>query len=177
MKTGVLQLNPVVGDLTGNARKIVNAAREAAALGADLCLTSEMALTGYPPRDLLLYSGFIERVRQEAEKVAEALADGPPLLLGAVEANRSGMGKPVSNCALWCVDGKIVKSVRKTLLPTYDVFDEARYFEPAPTGDPDNNIIEFGGRNIAVTICEDAWNDKDYWDARTYPRDPLEEAA
>ncbi|MCJ2165636.1 MULTISPECIES: NAD+ synthase [unclassified Pseudodesulfovibrio] len=176
MKIGVLQLNPVVGDLKGNAAGIARAAQEAKRLGADLCLTSEMALTGYPPRDLLLYGGFVERTWAQAEALARELADGPPLLLGAVEKNDTGLGKPVFNCALWCEGGEIRQSVRKTLLPTYDVFDEARYFEPAPTGNPGQNIIEFNGLTLAVTICEDAWNDKDYWEQCSYSRDPLEEA-
>jgi NAD+ synthetase len=177
MKIGVLQLNPIVGDLDGNAARILDAARRAHSLGADLCVTSEMALTGYPPRDLLLYEGFVDRVRDRAGELAKALKDGPPLLLGAVERNCCGQGKPVFNCALFCEGGEIKRSVRKTLLPTYDVFDEARYFEPAPAGDPEANIIRTGGLTLAVTICEDAWNDKDYWDTRTYARDPLEEAA
>ncbi|MGE4194320.1 MAG: NAD+ synthase [Pseudodesulfovibrio sp.] len=176
MKIGVLQLNPVVGDIDGNAAKIVAAYRRATALGADLCMTPEMALTGYPPRDLLLYARFVERVGERALALARELADSPPLLLGAVEPN-PGTGKQVFNCALWCEAGAIRKSVRKTLLPTYDVFDEARYFEPAPEGNERANIVEFNGRTLAVSICEDAWNDKDYWDARTYSRDPLEEAA
>jgi len=177
MKIGILQINPIVGDLSGNAGKIRNAVAEAARLGADLCLTPEMALTGYPPRDLLLYDGFISRTRAEAEALARDLADGPPLLLGAVEANRTGQGKPLFNAALWCEGGEIRRSFRKTLLPTYDVFDEARYFEPAPAGDGRQNILDYNGRTIAVTICEDAWNDKDFWDTRIYARDPLAEAA
>ena len=177
MKIGVLQLNPVVGDLQGNSARILRAAKEAAGQGADFCLTPEMALTGYPPRDLLLYSGFVDRTREAAERLARDLKDGPPLLLGAVQRNDTGQGKPVFNCALWCEGGEIRRVFRKTLLPTYDVFDEARYFEPAPTGNPEANILRFGGRTIAVTICEDAWNDKDYWDIRSYARDPLEDAA
>lgn len=177
MKIGVLQLNPIVGDLSGNSAKIIEAAKHAASQGAELCLTSEMALTGYPPRDLLLYDGFISRVLPEAKAVAMALKDGPALLLGSVERNDSGMGKPVYNCALFCKEGKVRQIFRKTLLPTYDVFDEARYFEPAPTGNPEANILRFNNKTLAVTICEDAWNDKDYWDQRSYTRDPLENAA
>nr|WP_321513248.1 NAD+ synthase [uncultured Pseudodesulfovibrio sp.] len=177
MKIGVLQLNPVVGDIIGNAARIADAAKEAARRGVDLCMTSEMALTGYPPRDLLLYGSFVARARQQAEELARVLKDAPPLLLGSVEQNIRGQGKPAFNCALFCEDGKIRQTIRKTLLPTYDVFDEARYFEPAPTGSSENNILRFNGRTIAVTICEDAWNDKDYWDTRSYARDPLEEAA
>jgi len=177
MKIGVLQLNPVVGDLEGNAAKIAAAVRKAALSGADFCVTSELALTGYPPRDLLLYGGFVERAYAVAETLAHDLADTVPLLLGSVVENTSGQGKMVYNCALWCESGEIRKVVRKTLLPTYDVFDEARYFEPAPGGDPTANIVEFAGKTLGVTICEDAWNDKDYWDARTYSHDPLEAIA
>jgi NAD+ synthetase len=177
MKIGVLQLNPVVGDIDGNCAAIRRAAAEAKALGADLCLTPELAVTGYPPRDLLLYDGFVTRARDAAAGLARDLGDGPPLLLGGVEVNPCGVGKPVFNCAFWCRDGEIRRVFRKTLLPTYDVFDEARYFEPAPTGDPAANVLHHGGRTIAVTICEDAWNDKDYWETRGYSRDPLEEAA
>lgn len=177
MKIGILQLNPVVGDIEGNRARIVRAAKKAAVLGANFCLTPEMALTGYPPRDLLLYAGFVDRTWEAAQALALELKDGPPLLVGAVQRNDTGQGKPVFNCALWCESGEICHVFRKTLLPTYDVFDEARYFEPAPTGTPEANILRFDGRTIAVTICEDAWNDKDYWDTRTYARDPLEDAA
>ncbi len=177
MKIGVLQLNPVVGDLDGNAAMIDRAVREAARLGAECCLTSELALTGYPPRDLLLYDAFVDRARARADRLAADLADTVPLLLGCVEKNTTGQGKPVFNCALWCEGGVVRRTFRKTLLPTYDVFDEVRYFEPAPTGDSRSNVLDFCGHTIAVTICEDIWNDKDYWERRNYDRDPLEEAA
>lgn len=177
MKISVLQLNPVVGDLEGNTAKIIAAVREAAKSGADFCVSSELALPGYPPRDLLLYETFVEQARQQVEVIARELKDGPPLLLGSLERNTSGYGKPVYNCALWCEGGEVRQTIRKTLLPTYDVFDEARYFEPAPPGDPKANILEYKGKTISVSICEDAWNDKDYWDTRTYARDPLAEAA
>ena len=177
MKIGILQINPVVGDLDGNAAKVEASVREAARLGADFCLTPELALTGYPPRDLLLYDAFVDRARNRADELAADLADTVPLLLGCVEKNVSGTGKPVFNCGLWCESGAVRRTFRKTLLPTYDVFDEARYFEPAPPGDPFANILEFSGHTLAVTICEDTWNDKDYWERRHYGRDPLEEAA
>ncbi|ADU64266.1 MAG: NAD+ synthase [Pseudodesulfovibrio sp.] len=181
MKIGVLQLNPVVGDIEGNCAAIRQGVAEARSLGADLCLTPEMAVTGYPPRDLLLYGGFVARARGAADALARELEDdapgGTPLLLGGVEPNPCNLGKPVFNAAFWCEGGAVRRVFRKTLLPTYDVFDEARYFEPAPTGDQAGNILRFKGRTIAVTICEDAWNDKDYWETRSYARDPLEEAA
>ncbi|WP_243544355.1 NAD+ synthase [Pseudodesulfovibrio tunisiensis] len=177
MKIGVLQLNPLVGDLDANADRIVRAAREAAQQGADFSMTPELALCGYPPRDLLLYERFTARVHEVAQRIARELADLPPLLLGAVCPNESGPGKPVFNCAYWCESGRIAATVRKTLLPTYDVFDEARYFEPAPESDGSANIVEFRGRKIAVTVCEDAWNDKEFWEKPPYGRDPLELAA
>lgn len=177
MKTGVLQINSIVGDIEGNARKIREAVIEAKQLGADFCMTSEMALTGYPPRDLLLYDGFVGQAEAAAKQLATDLKDTLPLLLGTVTRNTTGQGKPVYNCAVWCKNGDLVATFYKSLLPTYDVFDEARYFEPAPMGNSTANILEFQGKTIAVTICEDAWNDKDYWDRRTYTRDPLEEAS
>ncbi len=177
MKIGVLQINPVVGDLDGNAAKICDGVREAQRLGADFCVTSELALTGYPPRDLLLYESFIDKAEAAAGGLARELKDAPPLLLGTVGKNSTGHGKSVFNCAFWCTGGDIRQVIRKTLLPTYDVFDEARYFEPAPGNNPGENILKFNESTIAITICEDAWNDKDYWDTRAYQYDPLEVAA
>ena len=172
MKIGVLQLNPVVGDLEGNAAKIDAGVREAARLGAEWCLTSELALTGYPPRDLLLYEGFVDQARAVAEHLARDLADAVPLLLGSVEKNTTGQGKPSFNCALWCEGGSIRQTFRKTLLPTYDVFDEARYFEPAPAGDDRANILEFGGQTIGVTICERSTWDSAWFSACWRPPPP-----
>ncbi len=176
MKIGILQLNPVVGDIQGNSKRILEAVRKAEAMGVDFCITPELALTGYPPRDMLLYGGFIHKVENSAAQLATELKDSIPVLLGSVETNRSGTGKPVYNCALWLKDGAVRQSFKKTLLPTYDVFDEARYFEPASDNAEANNILIFKDRKFAVTICEDAWNDKDFWETRTYDRDPLEEA-
>ncbi|WP_147822647.1 NAD+ synthase [Salidesulfovibrio onnuriiensis] len=177
MKIGILQLNPVVGDIQGNSRRILEAARKAASLGADFCITPELALTGYPPRDMLLYGGFIRKVEQAAAQLARDLEDSVPLLLGSVEINRSGAGKPVYNCAQWLEKGEVRQTFRKTLLPTYDVFDEARYFEPASENAEKNNLLKFKDKKFAVTICEDAWNDKDFWETQAYNRDPLEAAA
>jgi NAD+ synthetase len=178
MKIGILQINPVVGDLEGNCARILDAAKKAAAQGADFSIAPELALIGYPPRDLLLYAGFVRKAELAAEQLAGQLADLPPLLMGSVLANHSDTGKPVYNAALWLRDGTIERSFHKSLLPTYDVFDEARYFEPAPKSESGSaNILEFMGRKMAVTICEDAWNDKDFWETRPYHTDPLEQAA
>lgn len=178
MKIGVLQINPVVGDLEGNAQRIIDAAQKAAAAGAAWCMTSELALTGYPPRDLLLYPGFVAKAQETVLRVAEALASSLPVLLGAVEANVAGEGKPAYNSAFWCMDGEIVRTFRKSLLPSYDVFDEDRYFESAfneaGRATRPRNVFSFMGRKIGVTICEDAWNDKNFWPVRTYHEDPVE---
>ncbi len=178
MLIGLLQINPVVGDLQGNAALVEAAYARAVALGADLCLTPELALTGYPPRDMLLYAGFCQAAWAAAEALAvrihEAHPGGPALVLGCPEPNRSGQGKALFNAALWCEGGVIRERIRKSLLPTYDVFDEARYFEPAPFGV--SGVVEYRGRKLAVTICEDLWNDKDYWPHRLYPVDPVEAA-
>ncbi|HWR02685.1 MAG TPA: NAD+ synthase [Humidesulfovibrio sp.] len=178
MRLGLLQLNPKVGDLRGNAARVEAAYERAAALGAELCVTPELALTGYPPRDMLLYTGFARAARAEAEALAARLhakfPNGPALLLGCPELNATGQGKALFNAALWCEAGAIRHSFRKSLLPTYDVFDEARYFEPAPAGDA--NVLRYRGVVLGITICEDLWNDKDYWPHRLYPVDPVEAA-
>ena len=182
MHIGLLQINPVVGDITGNAARIEAAYATALADThggrADLCLTPELALTGYPPRDMLLYDGFSRAAFAEAEALARRLFErfpaGPALVLGCPEPNVSGRGKALFNAALWCEAGVVRARIRKSLLPTYDVFDEARYFEPAPFGVP--GVVEYRGLKFGVTICEDLWNDKDYWPHRLYPVDPVEAA-
>ncbi|SNS09876.1 NAD+ synthase (glutamine-hydrolysing) [Humidesulfovibrio mexicanus] len=179
MRVGLLQLNPKVGDLAGNAARVEAAYARAAAQGAELCLTPELAMTGYPPRDMLLYAGFARAAFAEAEQLAARLGQrfpgGPALLLGCPEPNASGRGKALYNAALLCEGGSIRARFRKALLPTYDVFDEARYFEP---GDASGaaRIMTHRGVRLCVTICEDLWNDKDYWPHRLYPVDPVEAA-
>jgi len=179
VRIGLLQLNPKVGDLRGNAARVEAAYARAVSLGAELCLTPELALTGYPARDMLLYAGFAQAAWTEALGLAARLhqkfPDGPALVLGCPEINASGQGKGLYNAALWCEAGAIRRTFRKSLLPTYDVFDEARYFEPgAPSGG--SGVMAYRGVTLAVTICEDLWNDKDYWPHRLYPVDPVEAA-
>ncbi|MDQ7835996.1 MAG: NAD+ synthase [Humidesulfovibrio sp.] len=179
LKIGLLQINPVVGDLKGNAALVEAAYATAAASGAELCLTPELALTGYPPRDLLLYDGFCRAAFAGAEALARRLAerfpDGPALVLGCPEPNDTGQGKALFNAALWCEAGGIRARIRKSLLPTYDVFDEARYFEAGNAQDG-AGVVEYRGLKFGVSICEDLWNDKDYWPHRLYPVDPVEAA-
>jgi NAD+ synthase/NAD+ synthase (glutamine-hydrolysing) len=171
VKIALLQLNPTVGDLEGNARLIADAVREAGARGADLAVTSELALVGYLPRDLLLGTGFVERSWERLERLARELAGHPPALVGLPEPNAADEGKPLFNAAALARDGRIDGRFRKSLLPTYDVFDEDRYFEPFHGP----QILEIGGRQLGISICEDIWNDRDFWKRRRYHHDPVEE--
>jgi NAD+ synthase (glutamine-hydrolysing) len=164
MKIALLQLNPTVGDLKGNAALISDAARSAK---ADLAVTSELALLGYPPRDLLLNSDFISDSWKVLGELASTLS-GTPILIGLAEPNPSDVGRPLFNSAALLREGLIERTFRKTLLPTYDVFDEDRYFEPGI----DSQILEMDGFKLGISICEDIWNDKDFWQRKRYHIDP-----
>ncbi len=169
MKIALLQLNLLVGDVEGNAAAVLAAARHGAEAGASLLVTSELAISGYPPRDLLLQEGFLERCAAAVAELARELAGGPPLLVGTPTANDGPTGKPCRNSAALCREGVVAALFHKSLLPTYDVFDEARYFEPSP--EPDR--FELDGRSVGVTICEDIWNDPDFWPRPNYAGDPI----
>ncbi|MDD5774037.1 MAG: NAD+ synthase [bacterium] len=173
MKFALLQLNLTVGDIDGNAVKIINAVKTAKEQKAELCVTSELALLGYPPRDLLLDQTFIKRAWRKLEEIAEALKDAPPVLIGIAEPNLTGQGRPLYNSAVLLSSGKILNKFHKILLPTYDVFDEARYFEPSFSP----QYFELGGTKIGISICEDIWNDKDFWKTKRYDYDPVESLA
>ncbi|MFB3766351.1 MAG: NAD+ synthase [Methanotrichaceae archaeon] len=168
MKLALLQLNPTVGDLAGNANLITHAVQ---GIDADLAITSELALLGYPPRDLLLNADFINRSWQVLENLAKELSGCIPVLVGLSEPNPASEGRPLFNSAALLQEGRIVRTFHKTLLPTYDVFDEDRYFEP----EYEPQILELGGVKIGVSICEDIWNDRDFWKRRRYHTDPIEE--
>src|SRR5512137_2300694 len=129
MKLALLQLNPTVGDLKGNAEKIAGKVRQ---VEADLAITSELSLLGYPPRDLLFNADFIKRSLDVLRQLAADLANYPPVLVGFAEPNTEEVGRPLFNAAALLQRGKVRRTFYKTLLPTYDVFDEDRYFEPAP---------------------------------------------
>jgi len=153
MKIGLLQLNPVAGDISGNAAQIRQAAWRAAKAGAALCVTSEMALTGCPPRDLLLMPAFVDKARDELARMAVALEHGPALLVGTVD--RSGVSsKPLVNCAALAVNGVVGAIYPKNLLPAHGVFDEGRYFYPGSCP----GLVTMRGLRIGVAIGEDAWN-------------------
>jgi NAD+ synthase/NAD+ synthase (glutamine-hydrolysing) len=171
VKIALLQINPTVGDLEGNARLIADAAREAGAKGADVAVTPELALVGYLPRDLLLSGDFVARGWERLHELAVSLADAPPTLIGLPEPNPADEGRPLFNAAALVRQGAVAHRFRKALLPTYDVFDEDRYFEPFHGP----QTIDIAGRRLGISICEDIWNDRDFWKRRRYHHDPVEE--
>jgi NAD+ synthase (glutamine-hydrolysing) len=168
MRIGLAQLNPTVGDLAGNTARLLAAYRELVAAGAELVVTPELAVCGYPPRDLLLRTRFVQDVENATAELAAATGD-VPLLVGTVVANPSDTGRRAFNAAAFCHHGRIQQLAKKCLLPTYDVFDEDRYFEPAtaPT------VIVHAGRRIGVTICEDIWANESPGDQRLHKLDPV----
>lgn len=152
MRIGLAQINPIVGDLAGNRRLIEAAYQALVAQGAGLVVFPELAVSGYPPRDLLFKQRFVADVEATTREIAAGVG-AVPAVIGYTETNPTGLGRPCYNAAAFCHAGRIVASARKCLLPTYDVFDEDRYFEPAPAP----TVVEFGGRRIGLTICEDIW--------------------
>ena len=178
MRVALCQLDPTVGALEENAARVLDAARRAAADGARLAVFSELVLTGYPPDDLLLRGGFLDT---HDAVLARLVAELPPqlaVLLGVVERNPDAArvgGRPIFNAALLCEGGERRVVARKSLLPTYDVFDEERYFEAWAR--PEDNVFVLDGRRFGVTICEDAWNDPEFFEQRQYPLDPVARVA
>ncbi|MBI5775706.1 MAG: NAD+ synthase, partial [Verrucomicrobia bacterium] len=172
MKIALAQLNTTVGDFAGNERKIRDAYDRAVAAGAELVIAPELAVTGYPPRDLLQNKEFVARNLATLDRLA-ASTGKVGLLIGFVGRNEKRPGRELTNAAALLQNGRIVATRTKTLLPTYDVFDEDRYFEPAT----ENQIIEFNERKIGVTICEDVWNDEGFWRERRYRRNPAADLA
>ena len=166
MKIGFAQINPTVGDLRGNCELIIGAYQRLAAAGAELVLTPELAITGYPPQDLVFKSRFVPENLALLEKLHSRVGD-TALLVGFVDRNE-GRGKPFHNAAALLERGKPIRKTYKSLLPTYDVFDEDRYFEPATRVEP----FEAHGRKIGVTICEDIWTD-DYLPRPLYDIEPV----
>jgi NAD+ synthetase len=170
MKIALGQINPTIGDFAGNLARMADFHRQAAAQGAELVLFPELAICGYPPRDLLLKPQFVTDNLAALERLASRL-QGPPVIVGFVDRVDAGEGKPLYNAAAVIEGGRVTRRVHKTLLPTYDVFDEGRYFSPGETNEP----FSLCGRRVGVTICEDIWNDEDFWPVRLYRRDPIKE--
>lgn len=171
MKIGFLQLNSTIGDFTANVKKLLAGYEKAVAGGAEFVLAPELFLCGYPPRDLLLRADFIDANLNALNETAKKT--GPvPLCAGYVDRNPERPGRALRNAAAILQNGKIAWRTSKCLLPTYDVFDEDRYFEPSKMIVP----FEFNGAKQGITICEDIWNDEDFWPDRLYRRDPVKEA-
>jgi NAD+ synthase (glutamine-hydrolysing) len=171
MKIAAAQINPTVGDIAGNVEKILTHIGRAKELGAQLVVFPELAITGYPPRDLLERPSFVDQNIEALNQLAEKAKD-IAVIVGYVEKNPVPEGKPLYNAAALLADGVLDHVTYKTLLPTYDVFDEARYFEPAGGTTP----VKIGGQKVALTICEDIWTDE-LCGPRKYPKDPLAEMA
>ncbi|MGE5082385.1 MAG: NAD+ synthase [Acidobacteriota bacterium] len=169
MKIALGQINPTVGDFSGNATKIIDFSRRAQAAGAGLIVFPELSVCGYPPRDLVERPSFVTHNREAAERIA-AQTKGIAVICGLVTPADSDAGKSVMNSAALLMDGKIAFLQSKMLLPTYDVFDEMRNFAPARK----QELFPFCGNRMALTICEDAWNDKQFWVKRLYTVDPVE---
>jgi NAD+ synthase (glutamine-hydrolysing) len=170
MQIGLAQINAVIGDFPGNVKRILAAYRECLDAGADLVVTPELSLAGYPPRDLVFKSQFVPKCLQALDHLAGEIRE-VPLLVGYVDHHHpTRPGKPFRNAAAWLENGEIQHRFWKTLLPTYDVFDERRYFEPSETCRP----VSWKGHRIGVTICEDIWTE-DYLKRPFYDRDPVEE--
>jgi len=172
VKIALAQINPTVGDFTGNLAKIISASQRAAGSGARLTIFSELALCGYWPADLLEKPSFLARCATALDELRQATASlSTAILVGVALPAPADSGKRAVNAAVLIDKGQILIEQHKMLLPFYDVFDEQRYFAPATS----QRVIEFEGERLAITICEDAWNDKDFWPQRLYPIDPVED--
>ena len=169
MKLGLAQINTTVGDFTGNLALIRTAYERGVAAGTELVVAPELAITGYPPRDLLLKSGFIEGNLAALEELAKSVGE-VGLVVGHVGINEQQPGRPAVNAVSLLQHGKVKATRSKTLLPTYDVFDEDRYFEPATENAP----VDFNGRQLGLTVCEDVWNDEAFWLDPRYRVDPVD---
>ncbi|MBN2038316.1 MAG: NAD+ synthase [Chitinispirillaceae bacterium] len=175
MKITICQLNPLVGDVRGNAARVCECVQAAASQQSDLVVFTELVLQGYPPQDLLMQRWFIGNGNAALEAVCASSREYPDIgiLLGTVLPNEHSRGKRLSNAAVLFHKGAVVFTQAKTLLPTYDVFDEARYFDPAKRV----SVFPFKGERLGITVCEDAWVHDDLWTTSLYDRDPVAELA
>jgi NAD+ synthase (glutamine-hydrolysing) len=172
VKIALAQINPTVGDFRGNLERIVATSRRAAARGARVTVFSELVICGYPPADFLEKPSFLARCRTAVDELAAATGDlSTAVVAGVALAAEAGSGKPAVNAAVLLDGGHLLLEQHKRLLPFYDVFDEQRYFAPSRP----QQVVELDGMRLAITICEDAWNDKNFWPRRLYTVDPMEE--
>ena len=169
MKIALCQINPIIGDIKGNKDKIINGYKRSIELKADLAIFPELSLCGYPPLDLVEKEEFRIALSKASNEIAELTSDTGLIFGSITEDYEDNIGTGIYNSALLCYKGKIQFIQNKTLLPNYDVFDEVRYFEPAK----DVFVHEFNGEKLGISICEDIWNDDDYWKNRRYPIDPV----
>lgn len=172
MKFALAQINPTVGDIAGNMGRIQQAIDRAKARGADVAVFPELAMIGYPPKDLLLKPAVIEQCGRAVAQLA-ARCTGIAAVIGLPLPADGPTGRTLHNAAAICVDGRIASYHRKALLPTYDVFDEQRYFEPGPRLD----LAELAGTKLGISICEDLWNDRDAFARQLYHDNPIDELA
>ena len=173
MKIKLAQLNPIIGDIEGNLNKLQQTVSELEN-GTDLVIFSELFLTGYPPRDLLVKPWFTKKVKSalaEIKKMSREVEAG--ILLGTPMPTPKKYGRGLYNSAVLIYQGEIIFSQNKSLLPTYDVFDEARYFDSAE----EIGIVNFKGEKLGISICEDMWNVEERWQQNRYDRNPIEELA
>ena len=168
MKIALAQINTTVGDITGNRERVFGAMEKAKALGAAIVALPELCLTGYPPRDLLGLHGFVESNQKALQEIASR-SDEMGVVVGFVDRNLNTEGRDFHNAAAFLAEGKIQAVTHKTLLPTYDVFDEPRYFQSSDRV----QLIRFRGLSLGISICEDAWNSEDFWPKPLYATDPI----
>jgi len=172
VKIALAQIDPTVGDFTGNLEKVITVSRRAAEAGARLTVFPELALCGYPPADFLEKPSFLARCEQVVQELALAIRElSTAVLVGVALPSPAATGKPAVNAAVLIDRGQVLLTQHKRLLPFYDVFDEQRYFAPAR----EQQVVELDGLRLGITICEDAWNDKNFWAQRLYKIDPMEE--
>lgn len=169
MKIAVCQINPIIGDIEGNKNKILEGYKRALKDDADLVVLPELSLVGYPPLDLVEKEEFRAAVADANQSLASQTTT-VGLIFGSITVIEDDIGTNVYNSAILCFDGKIQFIQNKTLIPNYDVFDEMRYFESSKVVD----VFEFKGEKLGISVCEDIWNDKDYWKKRLYFDDPVE---
>ncbi|MBW4647762.1 MAG: NAD+ synthase [Kastovskya adunca ATA6-11-RM4] len=187
MKIAIAQINPTIGNISGNVQQILQLAKQAVEQNARLLLTPELSLCGYPPRDLLLNPGFVEEISATLQQLAQDLPPQLAVLVGTVEPNPKAQqagGKPLFNSIALLEAGKVQQIFHKRLLPTYDVFDEYRYFEPGLQSNSftltpldSETSTQDSALKIGVTICEDLWNDEEFWGKRSYQADPIADLA